>query len=472
MATMIPHLDDVTIREFDAADDAACKELEVSASQFIILHGSIRLALLHYHRFDRKLHYFQRESFVLVAEAEQRICGVVAVAIKRAWMHGAQRLCGFVFDLRVDPSRQRQGIGRSLTQEVETRCIARGVEFLYLSVNGDNQKAQRLYSRVGMTTASSRVLDIQVLLLPAWPWSVLSGASDTMRALPASEASELLWQHFGKRDLGLDRAGYEALCTSDLFLGCWMLSDRDGSFASLSLWNGSELAGFAVFVMSVKLVLPIPGSRWYCALVIGTMALLAPFALSRLPSPFLIASLALLGVLGTLANWCSTRKAFRARVIAPVYGGPNWQPLMRALHERLKGEVRRPFGGSALKQPSPSPTQSIPPERPSLAPAYPHAPTTGLYAIGVPLITGTCTRLHMLGSQRGCGLTAASRHWLGQTAGHNNILAKVLVRHNGHRRLSKGVELSWAARACGRCIFRPSRHVRTFRWQRPRVVLR
>ena len=58
-------------------------------------------------------------------------------------------------------------------------------------------------------------------------------------------------RHYGRRDLGLDRAGYGELCASDFFLGCWILSDRDGSYASLSLWNGSELGGFAVIIIII-----------------------------------------------------------------------------------------------------------------------------------------------------------------------------------------------------------------------------
>ena len=251
-------MDDFIVRDFVAADDAACKELENSASQVHLLNRTIRLAHLHYHRFDAKLEYFQRDkSFVLVAQDGhpicqdgQHICGVVAVGVKRAHVHGAQHLCGFVHDLRVHPSRQGRGIGRLLTMELEARCRARGVDVLYLSVNRDNRRARRLYSRVGYTAASSRVLLVQPLLLPSWPRSTAREGC-TLKALTAAEATELLWRHYGRRDLGLDRAGYGELCASHFFLGCWILSDRDGSYASLSLWNGSELGGFAVIIIII-----------------------------------------------------------------------------------------------------------------------------------------------------------------------------------------------------------------------------
>ena len=47
------------------------------------------------------------------------------------------------------------------------------------------------------------------------------------------------------------------------------------------------------------------------------------------------------GVAGSLvARFVATRTAFRARAFAPVYSGPSWQPLMRAVHAKLCAEAR------------------------------------------------------------------------------------------------------------------------------------
>ena len=46
------------IREYTPADDAACKRLEVSASQFTVCGGLIKAAIVHKAAFDAKARQF------------------------------------------------------------------------------------------------------------------------------------------------------------------------------------------------------------------------------------------------------------------------------------------------------------------------------------------------------------------------------------------------------------------------------
>jgi ribosomal protein S18 acetylase RimI-like enzyme len=53
------------------------------------------------------------------------------------------------WNLSVDPSAQAKGVGKSLVREVIEHYIARGREYLDLSVMHDNKKAKRLYRSLG-----------------------------------------------------------------------------------------------------------------------------------------------------------------------------------------------------------------------------------------------------------------------------------------------------------------------------------
>ena len=198
---------DVVVADYVASDDAACKELEVTASQFQFCGGLVKAAVHHYQSFDAKPGQFGAHV-LLVAKHHptSTICGVVAVAIKEATVHGCVRKCGFVFDLRVSKQFQRRGIGSLLTAEAETRCEQMGVSFLYLSVNNDNRKAKKLYARAGWLHASSRALVMQPLLLPQ---PVPPAA--TVRRLEIDEALQKTAAHFASRDLGLTPSGFTTL---------------------------------------------------------------------------------------------------------------------------------------------------------------------------------------------------------------------------------------------------------------------
>ena len=235
------------------SDDAACKALEVSASQFQdrLTDGRlIKFALHHYGRFDAKCAQFA-DWVVLVCEDTTRggaVVGVIEVVLAEMHVHGARHWRGgFLFDLRVDGGYQRRGIGRALSHAAEAAGAARGAAYLYLSVNGTNQKSRSLFNSMGWRPASRRCLVFRPLLLPqkvaaaaaslpppaAWPAPLEREAAERMAAT-----------HYARRDLGLDRTGFGSLFSSELYLGTWHAKDGAGSEAALSLWAGSAFVGF------------------------------------------------------------------------------------------------------------------------------------------------------------------------------------------------------------------------------------
>jgi GNAT superfamily N-acetyltransferase len=60
-------------------------------------------------------------------------------------------LRGFIDDLFVRPSARGQGVAAALLDAVVTECAARGVRALNVEVGPDNDTAQRVYARSGLT---------------------------------------------------------------------------------------------------------------------------------------------------------------------------------------------------------------------------------------------------------------------------------------------------------------------------------
>lgn len=159
------------IRDFAAADDAGCKALELSGGFVTPKHpvGAmlIRGGFTHAKRFDAKATQFD-SSHVIVCEdtapppGEPSIVGVVMLGIKEVTLRGSRLLVGYTFDLRVHGHAQRSGIGMKLCAEVEARSLAAGVHTSYLSVNGDNERAKKLYARLNYVLASYRAPKMEV----------------------------------------------------------------------------------------------------------------------------------------------------------------------------------------------------------------------------------------------------------------------------------------------------------------------
>jgi ribosomal protein S18 acetylase RimI-like enzyme len=88
---------------------------------------------------ERKLKV-QRELF-LVGKIDARIVATV--------MGGYDGHRGWVNYLAVDPSHQRQGIGRAIMDEIERRLLSLGAPKINLQIRDDNLEAIDFYERVG-----------------------------------------------------------------------------------------------------------------------------------------------------------------------------------------------------------------------------------------------------------------------------------------------------------------------------------
>lgn len=88
----------------------------------------------------------QRELF-LVAEQGGRIVGSV--------MGGYEGHRGWVNYLAVDESQRRNGLGRALMAEVETRLRGLGCPKINLQVRNENRAALAFYARIGFAQDAS-----------------------------------------------------------------------------------------------------------------------------------------------------------------------------------------------------------------------------------------------------------------------------------------------------------------------------
>ena len=345
MPTFMP--DGLEIRDFEPhLHDSACKELEVTASQFQGFGGLIKAAIVHYHLFDAKPRQYSKHVLLVVVDTStQGVVGVVAIGIKDLYVHGNVWRCGWVFDLRVSEAYQRRGIGAALTSAAEERASRLGVSYVYLSVNNDNRKARALYTAQGWTLASRRALVFRPLLLIPRPQRSHS-LHVPVRALAPEEALKLVTNHFSAKDLSPTRDEMARLLASPNILGTFAAFDeQSGSHAALCLWHGSTLTAFK----PVTLLVPF---EWWQKAAPPIAIFIASAALYALHSTLcmdvghaLKASLLAVGaaaVGGALAfwSWARSRKAFRARAFAPCYSGPKWEPLMRAVYSHVAREAR------------------------------------------------------------------------------------------------------------------------------------
>jgi ribosomal protein S18 acetylase RimI-like enzyme len=355
----LPTADGLLVRNYVRSDSAACLRLEISGSELRFGGGLVSAAFWHHQAFDAKARQFFAHILLVCEDPEKdnAVCGVIAVAIKRLWAHGEDVLCGYVFDLRVDSSYRRRGIGLQLAHAVERRAAALGVSYMYLSVNGSNKVAIHLYSRMGFVHASHRSLLFRPLVLPARASSrdaAAAAAGGGVRQLSAAEACDLVSSYYAKRDLGLSRREFERLFASPNLLATFAATDAPAgagntsgvcSTAVLVLWNGSTLTGFKV----VRFFLPVSLWSRLAPLLPVALALLFAAELGLLWAGYAATSLSTWACAGAavataitfgLYLWASSRTAFRARVFAPVAEGPEWEPLMRAVYSAAHAEAR------------------------------------------------------------------------------------------------------------------------------------
>ena len=89
------------------------------------------------------------DAMILVAESEQGIIGfVLAKAGQRAPVFTVREV-GMVYDLIVDPSCRREGVGRALFDAVKAGFRAKGISHITVNYAPLNEGASRFWSGMG-----------------------------------------------------------------------------------------------------------------------------------------------------------------------------------------------------------------------------------------------------------------------------------------------------------------------------------
>ena len=287
MAQAVPNL---TFRSYRPEDEEACQLLEERADQFknpklretLLVGGllkrlqdSIQVYLSYGPRgFDARARVAE-DCEVVVGEVENNVVAVVLVNIQTVYWDGTLIKVGWVYGLRVDQEYQRRGIGRRLSEEVERRCLEKGLSMLYLTVNVENERARALYKSLGYQPASHRQQSAVFLTVREHV------PSDTV-VVPISHETAALCtsQYCDKTDLSLPtREAFANLLSSTdcegtllavrksdlpdnaqhldeaeltLAVEAAISSGAISSYGGVSLWNTSATKGLRVVRLIVK----------------------------------------------------------------------------------------------------------------------------------------------------------------------------------------------------------------------------
>ncbi len=219
----------VAIREATPADEGELRRLEDASPQG---HES-RIST------ERTTFFYRSDLFprarVLLALDRARAVGVMAYAIKEAYVQGELVPVAYFYDLRSDPSYRRsmkRGLWE-LWKAVRDEAMASGARFIYGHVKGDNIEALRVFSKGG----GQEVGRFNVLLRPTRPGRVRLSPLPEWR-----DAVARLGETVGRRDLRPANVA-EAYARGEergYLRGVFRL-ERGKSFAQASVWDCSSV---------------------------------------------------------------------------------------------------------------------------------------------------------------------------------------------------------------------------------------
>eukprot|EP00930_Biecheleria_cincta_P099517 TRINITY_DN91143_c0_g1_i1.p1 TRINITY_DN91143_c0_g1~~TRINITY_DN91143_c0_g1_i1.p1 ORF type:complete len:418 (+),score=68.78 TRINITY_DN91143_c0_g1_i1:54-1307(+) len=238
---------DVILREFDASlDDDRCKELEKKATMIPDrLKWLVDGHTIHKANFDYKINMFPA-GFIVVADSPSlgivgMICGAIKEISLRCQANNSVKAV-YIFDLRVAASHQKAGLGAQLLTEAHRRAEKLGAQYAYLTVNGDNEKAQRLFTKFGYTECSTRFpVGASFWRKDAMALQLACANGIEIKKIQGQDAFAMLDAELKGRDFA--PADLQDVLRSDFYLGTYVASTGD-SFASVSLWDGSGVTTF------------------------------------------------------------------------------------------------------------------------------------------------------------------------------------------------------------------------------------
>jgi len=244
---------DIVVRHFvvGSADDAACKALEAKASMIPkAMRWLVNGQFVHHSDFNRKVSQFP-DGLILVAESSSEgIVGMIVGGLKRVYLQPPTGTGGdpvqtlYMFDLRIAASHQSHGLGKRLVEEMQREAFERGARYVYLSVNNDNTKAQKLFEKLGYSECSVRFPMGQMFSASAIRADAPLPQAVKVERVDGEAASVLLASELQSVDLL--PADLSSLVASPFYLGTFVARyEADGtSLAAISLWDSSRLTSF------------------------------------------------------------------------------------------------------------------------------------------------------------------------------------------------------------------------------------
>ena len=342
-----------TVRPYRPSDGDACKALEARSNMTPpgIKRALFKVQFEHYQTFEAKASSFPEQALLVCEENKTgTIVGCVCLALKKVRLRGESKKVALLFDLRVDDRVQRAGIGRALSESVEKTAWERGADLMYLTVNGDNKKARRLYEKMGWNYWSVRTPQVEIILLPKLPaLPALLGGSPAPVAFSKSMPADVAACYSNVELWPEDHAGVFA---SEHFAGVFSARSvneaGEESRAALCIWDASGMSGF-----SFQRFFGLPASVWSSLvfqLTILSLALWAVYSAATMDCHWAVRGVVSL-VLATatavgvaLRNalhevFCTKSPRVRGRFFAPLAEGPDGRKLFKGVYEQARRHV-------------------------------------------------------------------------------------------------------------------------------------
>lgn len=188
------------------------------------------------------------DHIMLVAEHgknQKTIAGVIRACIKNV-TRGIEQTChrtryvrvAYVLGLRVSSAHRQVGIGTKLVQRVESWCIQKGAEYVYMATDRSNIPSLNLFTR---KLSYIPLRSLAILTQPVHAHSLSLPSNVTILKLSSSLSIPLYQKLFSNSEFF--PSDIASLLANPLTLGTYISIHRDlpDSFAIMSLWNAKKV---------------------------------------------------------------------------------------------------------------------------------------------------------------------------------------------------------------------------------------
>ncbi len=211
------------IRPYQSADDSALMAIEYRSPR------GASAPFVHYRRhFADRAALFSDWQIFVIEDTDGVLAGCIGIVLKQVQVSGMMVPLGYLFDLRVDPSYRRQGLGVALVHYAESYLIERGAVGAYGQIVTVNLPSLKLFDGLGYQRIR-QLLYLEYLPAAAWP-STISVTCD-------EDDDQIRFTVIADRDFYTDAVA-ASLSTYDYVR--W-LHDSDNGYASLSTFDQSRV---------------------------------------------------------------------------------------------------------------------------------------------------------------------------------------------------------------------------------------